>query len=221
VACELNTSGPLFESLRLGRSSSDDPSPYPDRRDWASSPPQPQGYGSVVENGRATIVRPGREDDEQSLLGLFDEAVLWLTERGLGGQWGSRPWSEQPETIERVANLARSPGLTVAAVGDELVGALEVSEDSPSYAPVTNEPGLYIVLLLTSRRLIGSGIGTALLDHARSDCLARGLSLLRVDCWAGGRRRLVRYYESAGFTAAESFDRNGWPGQLLIQRLGG
>jgi GNAT superfamily N-acetyltransferase len=166
------------------------------------------------------LLRPGRVDDEQSLLGLFDEAGLWLTERGLSGQWGSQRWSEQPETKERVASSARSSGVTVVEVGDELVGALEVSEDSPSYAPVSNEPGLYVVLLLTSRRFIRHGIGTELLDHARSDCLARGLNLLRVDCWAGGHHQLARYYESAGFTATESFDRKGWPGQLLIQRLG-
>jgi GNAT superfamily N-acetyltransferase len=116
--------------------------------------------------------------------------------------------------------LARSPGLTVAEVGDSLVGALDVTEESPWYAPVTEEPGLYVMILLTSRRFMGQGIGTALLDHARADCLARGRSLLRVDCWAGGQGQLVRYYETAGFTATEPFDRDGWPGQLLIERLG-
>lgn len=164
-------------------------------------------------------LRPGRIEDEQSFLELFDEAVLWLAERGLGGQWGSQPWSEQPEKKERVASLARSPGTTVAQFGIDVVGVLEVNERSPSYAPVTDEPGLYVDLLLASRRFIGQGIGAALLDRARADCLHRGLSLLRVDCWAGGDQQLVRYYESAGFTATELFDRDGWPGQLLVQRL--
>lgn len=166
------------------------------------------------------LLRPGRANDEQALLGLFDEAVLWLTARGLGGQWGTEPWSERPETKERVARLARSSGLTVAEAGEDLVGALEVSEVSPTYAPVTDEPGLYILLLLTSRRMIGRRIGTVLLERARSDCLSRGLTLLRVDCWAGGLQQLVQYYKSAGFSPTEPFDRNGWPGQLLIQRLG-
>jgi len=165
------------------------------------------------------LLRPGVVDDEQSLLRLFDEAVLWLAERGLSGQWGSTPWSERPDRRERVARLARSPNLTVAEVGGELVGALDISEDSPAYAPVTDEPGLYIMLLLASRRFVRQGIGTALLNHARADCLARGLSLLRVDCWAGGYQQIVRYYQSAGFTPTESFDRDGWPGQLLVERL--
>jgi GNAT superfamily N-acetyltransferase len=164
-------------------------------------------------------LRPGRIDDEQSLLELFDEAVLWLTERDLSGQWGSQSWSQQPDRRKRVAGLAASSGTTVAQFENKVVGVLEVNDVSPSYAPVTDEPGLYVDLLLTSRRFIGKGIGTALLDHARADCLARGLSLLRVDCWAGGHQQLVSYYESAGFTATELFDRRGWPGQLLVQRL--
>ena len=68
----------------------------------------------------------------------------------------------------------------------------------PTLLRVTDEPGLYILLLLTSRRMIGRRIGTVLLERARSDCLSRGLTLLRVDCWAGGLQQLVQYYKSAG-----------------------
>jgi GNAT superfamily N-acetyltransferase len=166
------------------------------------------------------VLRPGTVDDESALLELFDEAVRWLAGEGLGGQWGTQPWSERPDRRERVSRLARSSELTIAEVGGQVVGALEVSESSPSYAPEAYENNLYIYLLLTSRQLIGQGIGRALLNHARADCLRRGLELLRVDCWAGGKQRLVRYYESQGFTATEKFNRDGWLGQLLIQRLG-
>jgi hypothetical protein len=46
-----------------------------------------------------------------------------------------------------------------------------------------------------------------------------------VDCYAGGDRALVGYYERQGFTATESFEvplKSGvvWPGQILEQRLG-
>lgn len=166
------------------------------------------------------VLRPGTVDDESSLLELFDEAVRWLAGKGLGGQWGTQPWSERPDRRERISRLARSSELTIAEVGDQVVGALEVSESSPSYAPQVHENNLYIYMLLTSRQLIGQGIGRALLNHARADCRTRGLELLRVDCWAGGEQRLVRYYESQGFTATEQFNRDGWLGQLLIQRLG-
>ena len=166
-------------------------------------------------NGPST----GTLDDESSLVELFDEAVRWLTGKGLGGQWGTQPWSERPDRRERISRLARSSELTIAEVGDRVVGALEVSESSPSYAPEVDERNLYISALLTSRQLIGQGIGAALLNHARTDCRSRGLGLLRVDCWAGGEQLLVRYYESQGFTATEQCDRDGWLGQLLTQRL--
>jgi GNAT superfamily N-acetyltransferase len=168
----------------------------------------------------AVEMRQAQIGDESALFVLFDEAVLWLTERGLDGQWGSQPWSERPEKNQRVANLARSPGTTVAQMGNDVVGVIEVNEQSPWYVPVTGEPSLYVDLLLTSRRFMGQGIGVALLECARADCHKRDVSLLRVDCWAGGDRQLVRYYESVGFTATEAFDRDGWPGQLLVQRLG-
>ena len=44
-------------------------------------------------------------------------------------------------------------------------------------------------------------------------------TLLRVDCWAGGNRELVSYYERAGFTTTDAFLQGDWPGQLLVQKL--
>jgi len=90
------------------------------------------------------VLRPGTVDDESSLLELFDEAVRWLAGKGLGGQWGTQPWSERPDRRERISRLARSSELTIAEVGDQVVGALEVSESSPSYAPQVHENNLYI-----------------------------------------------------------------------------
>jgi GNAT superfamily N-acetyltransferase len=76
---------------------------------------------------------------------------------------------------------------------------------------------------VTDRALIGQGIGTALLDHARALARADGIDLLRVDCFAGGDGALVRYYEKQGFTRAEQFavpvNDSEWIGQVLIQRL--
>jgi hypothetical protein len=47
----------------------------------------------------------------------------------------------------------------------------------------------------------------------------RGAHLLRVDCYAGGDRALVRYYERQGFTATDPFAVGEWPGQVLEERL--
>jgi GNAT superfamily N-acetyltransferase len=164
-------------------------------------------------------MRMGGPADQRSLLGLFDEAVLWLTTRGLEAQWGSEPWSERPERQKLVLEMTTNPGFTIAEIGPETVGALIISDYPPPYVPAAGEPELYIDLLLVSRRYAGRRIGSALLDYARTECRHRGRTLLRVDCWAGGNRELVRYYERSGFTSTEAFRQGDWPGQLLVQRL--
>lgn len=165
------------------------------------------------------LMRPGGPADQRSLLSLFDEAVSWLTTRDLGGQWGSQPWSERPERQKLVREMTMKPGFTLAEIGPDTVGALIVSDSPPPYVPAASEPDLYIDLLLVSRRYAGRRIGSALLDSARTECRNRGRTLLRVDCWAGGNRELVRYYERAGFTPTDAFRQGDWPGQLLVQQL--
>jgi GNAT superfamily N-acetyltransferase len=94
---------------------------------------------------------------------------------------------------------------------------------APAYAAPVDEPEVYVNLLVTDRSRKGSGIGARLLDRAREIARERGVSLVRVDCYAGDDRALVRYYESQGFTATDRFTidlpSGPWPGQTLAQRL--
>jgi GNAT superfamily N-acetyltransferase len=99
-----------------------------------------------------------------------------------------------------------------------IVGALTVGQAN-SYVQPATEPELYIKYLASDRASSGKGIGTLLLQKARSLAGEAGVSLLRVDCYAGGSGGLVRYYESQGFERMETFEIKGWPGQVLIQRL--
>lgn len=46
-------------------------------------------------------------------------------------------------------------------------------------------------------------LGSRFLDHAREQARARGVFLVRVDCWSGGDGALIRYYENQGFTPTE------------------
>ncbi len=82
------------------------------------------------------------------------------------------------------------------------------------------EPELFIRLLLSSPRYRGRKVGSELLTFARAQAEAKGVRLLRVDCYAGGTGELVRYYERNGFTRTEAFvmDAGNWPGQVLEQR---
>jgi GNAT superfamily N-acetyltransferase len=169
--------------------------------------------------GVELLIRPGGPTDQKSLLSLFDEAVSWLTTRGLEGQWGGQLWSERPERRKLVLEMTASPGFAVAEIASAAVGALIISDGAPPYVPAAGEPEVYVDLLLVSRRHAGREIGAALLDHARTECRNRGRTLLRLDCWAGGHGELVRYYERAGFTPTDTFRQGDWPGQLLEQRL--
>lgn len=144
-------------------------------------------------------LRRGVPDDAPELLRMFDEAIVWLTERGSADQWGTRPWSEIPARVEMVHRLAEE-GLWIAEIDDTTAGALIISETAPEYAPPVDEREIYVRLLLTDRRHSGRNVGGRLLDHARAQARSSGISLVRVDCWSGGDGSLIRYYEGRGFT---------------------
>ncbi|QVJ02410.1 GNAT family N-acetyltransferase [Nocardiopsis eucommiae] len=164
-------------------------------------------------------LRRGGTDDTDELLRLFDEAVVWLTERGSADQWGTRPWSEIPERVERVRGLA-SDGLWIAEINGATAGALVISETALDYAPPVDEREVYVRLLLTDRRFAGRDVGGQLLDHARSQARERGISLVRVDCWSGGDGSLIRYYERQGFTPTVRAPVGDKEVQVFEDRLG-
>ncbi|MGC4857344.1 GNAT family N-acetyltransferase [Micromonospora sp. DT4] len=168
-------------------------------------------------------VRPGGPGDAKAALRLLDVATAWLVEHGRTGQWGTRPPSTDPGQIARAEDWAASGDLHLAMRDDQPVGALVVGAATEHVPPAT-EPELYVRLLVTDRAHAGLGIGARLLEHAAELARARGLGLLRVDCYGGDDRALVRFYESCGFTATEPFTvvrpgREPWPGQLLVRRL--
>ncbi|MGN9813180.1 N-acetyltransferase family protein [Micromonospora sp. BQ11] len=169
------------------------------------------------------IVRPGAPADAPTILRLLDDAVVWLVARGRTGQWGTRPASADPRQVAQADEWATGDGLWLAVIGDRPVGALVVGSAS-AYVPAATEPELYVNLLITDRAYAGRRIGGRLLAHAADLARAQGVSLLRVDCYAGDDGALVRWYERQGFTATEKFTverpgREPWPGQVLARRL--
>jgi GNAT superfamily N-acetyltransferase len=163
------------------------------------------------------IIRPGGSGDFEALLGMFDEAVAWLVERGSERQWGTEPWSSIPKRVERVREMAEEPEFYIGEIDGEAAGALILGAPL-HYTPPVDEPELYLRLLLTSRRFAGHRVGSRLIEFALAEARKREIGLVRVDCWAGGDGALQRYYESQGFKPTERFDVDGWTGQLLEQR---
>jgi GNAT superfamily N-acetyltransferase len=167
-------------------------------------------------------IRPGGRSDVPAVLMLLDRATEWLVANGRTDPWGTEPHSTNQRRIQQVTGFVDGGGLWIAELDGQPVGALSVGAAMP-YVPAVDEPELYVQLLVTERTHAGRGIGIALLDHARSLARERGVSLLRVDCFAGGDGALVRYYEQQGFTRAEPFTvpvgDARWPGQVLVQHL--
>lgn len=169
-------------------------------------------------------IRTGGPEDVPHLLTLLDGAVAWLVSTGRTGQWGTEPWSARPAAVARVERYAGGFLLRIAEVDGRPAGACVLSEEPQEYAPPVDERELYIRLLVTDRALSGSGVGAALVEDAREEARRRGAALLRVDCYRGEDRALVRQYQALGFTATVPFtvERPGqepWPGQILEQRL--
>ncbi|MGN9847028.1 GNAT family N-acetyltransferase [Nonomuraea sp. H19] len=77
--------------------------------------------------------------------------------------------------------------------------------------------------LVVDRCHAEQGVGRILLERAYAEAIERGIGPIRLDCWAGGDQRLIRYYERAGFVRTERFFLpkvlNGWEGQVLVRRV--
>jgi GNAT superfamily N-acetyltransferase len=189
-------------------------------------------------------MRPGGPDDIAAVLALGDDAVAWMNARGNTQQWGTAPWTGRRarETVVRdqahgggmriaedqdgTVSGTTVPGTTVPGTtvpGTTVLGALVITEIPAAYVPAAAERELYVNLLLVSRRHRGQGVGAALIGHAKQEAAARGIGLIRVDCWAGEDGSLVRVYERYGFSRVQEFTvalpAGAWPGMLLAMRL--
>ncbi|WP_371479978.1 GNAT family N-acetyltransferase [Kitasatospora sp. NBC_00315] len=169
-------------------------------------------------------IRTGGPEDAADIIALLDSAIAWLTSLGRTGQWGERPWSVRPAAVQRIHEYTRDHLVRIAEdAGGRTIGACVLSETPAGYATPVDERELYVRNLVTERARSGSGIGAALIADALSEARRRGIRLLRVDCYAGGDRRLVGQYRALGFTETDAFEveqpGGPWPGQILEIRL--
>ncbi|MFD9684836.1 GNAT family N-acetyltransferase [Kitasatospora sp. NPDC059088] len=170
-------------------------------------------------------IRNGGPADVPDILSLLDGAVSWLAAGERTGQWGDRPFSTDQARVDQVASYTGESFLVRIAVDDEgrTIGCCVLAEQRGKFVPVSEEPELFVRLLVTDRSLKGSGIGAALIADAVEETRRRGLDLLRVDCYAGDDRKLVGQYRALGFTETADFEveqpTGTWLGQVLEIRL--
>ncbi|MFB7502179.1 GNAT family N-acetyltransferase [Streptomyces broussonetiae] len=166
-------------------------------------------------------IRRGGPGDAPLVLGMLDSAVEWLVSQGRTGQWGTGSWSENERAVELVHRYTAQGTPYIAEVDGSPAATLTLSKGPGPYLEPADEPERYIHLFATDRRFKGLGAGAALLAHAAEETRRAGVSLLRVDCYAGDDGKLVAYYESNGFTRTEAFTvgEDKWPGQVLARRV--
>ncbi|MFJ3900212.1 GNAT family N-acetyltransferase [Streptomyces sp. NPDC090025] len=164
-------------------------------------------------------IRQGGPADVPAILAILDSAVVWLNGKGITAQWGTDPFTSRPKTVELVEQVAGEGIPLIAEIDGVPAGTLTLTPHPGGYVAPADEPEQYVRFLATDARFHGHGVGAALLAHAAEETRRQGVSLLRVDCFAGSEGRLVEYYERQGFTRTETFEVNDWPGQVLEQRL--
>jgi GNAT superfamily N-acetyltransferase len=166
-------------------------------------------------------VRPGTIEDFDFVIALMDEAVAWLAGQGRTGQWGSEPISTLTPSVEFLRREVESNDLWIAEIDGRSVGAMLLGEVPTQYVEPVEERELFLHLLVTSRRVIGQGVGRALVDRAIEVARERGIDLIRVDCYGGDDRKLVTAYERLGFTPTHVVMVKEWPAQVLEMRVSG
>ncbi|HEX8597957.1 MAG TPA: GNAT family N-acetyltransferase [Chloroflexia bacterium] len=171
--------------------------------------------------GEASITR-ATADDLPEVLALFDEAVVWLVERGQEAQWGKVPFSRLPGAHARFNQWIEAGALYVARIDDRMVGTVALSETPPQYAarffdgfPAT---AFYLEAFTTKRWMSGQGIGRDLLRWAEQYAVEHGKASIWLDCWAG-KPALPNYYQAAGYIPRREFALGDWQGLLLEKPL--
>ncbi|MFE7973661.1 GNAT family N-acetyltransferase [Streptomyces shenzhenensis] len=174
----------------------------------------------MERSGKITI-RAAGTTDVPLILGMLDSGVEWLVAQGRTGQWGSTPWSANPRAVASVERYVAEGAPFIAEYDGVPAATLTLTGAPAPHLRPADEPERYIHILASDRRFKGLGVGAALLAHAVAQTRRSGVSLLRVDCYAGGDRKLVAYYERNGFTPTESFTvgEHAWPGQVLARRV--
>jgi GNAT superfamily N-acetyltransferase len=175
-----------------------------------------------IQEDEILSITQASENDLPAILALFDESVRWLVERGIVGQWGTKPFSDQPKTREEFMGWISRGEMFVAKSNGVLVGTVALAEAPPGYIAHYWEPfpetALYLEALTTKWSLAGRGIGREILRWVDEYALQQGKTAIWLDCWADSDA-LVSYYRSEGYEPRGQFGVKEWHGQLFEKQL--
>ncbi|KAF5618851.1 acyl n-acyltransferase [Fusarium tjaetaba] len=184
-------------------------------------------WGTVPFSKRDGFLQGTREDIKQSetfrLIGQGERRRIFIAE------------IEETHFGDDAVNLHRrkdhETGRTFVSVGAAMILDDEFANHTrsvtvlkPHIAAAEERAGfVFLDFLITDHRVPSAqrkGAGLALLEHVKTYASEYGKRAIFLDCWTGGTDKLVRYYESAGFSPVQDFEykkKNGdvWPGRLF------
>ncbi|MEW2610661.1 GNAT family N-acetyltransferase [Streptomyces sp. NPDC047880] len=117
-------------------------------------------------------IRDGGPGDIPAILGMLDSRVEWLVSQGRTGQWGTKPLSRSPKTVESVGRYTAEGSVFMADADGVPAGTLTLTGSAGAYLshlPQPGEPERYLHWLASDRRFKGHGVGSALLPHAAEE----------------------------------------------------
>ncbi|MER7555819.1 GNAT family N-acetyltransferase [Nocardioides sp. NPDC126508] len=168
-------------------------------------------------------LRDGSVSDLPDAMSLLDAAVAWLASRGRIEQWGAEPFSAVEARVTQIRTMLSERTARIAEEDGEVVGLCVLADEPLPYVDPAPVPELYLQLLVTDRERSGSGIGSILVDDAVEIARQRGVTQMRLDCYARDEA-LVGVYEKLGFSLERRFtvdtgQTKAWPGAILRMEI--
>lgn len=150
--------------------------------------------------------------EAEDLLALRERAAAWLAARGV------RQWEPGEVTLDEVREQIKAGQWHVLRENGRPVAALRLLWQDDDVWGLQSPDAAYVHGLVVAEQRRGAGIGEGLLRWAAGQTLARGRSLVRLDC-GEDNDALRQYYARQGFRTVGRRDFAGrWYSVVLLER---
>jgi GNAT superfamily N-acetyltransferase len=149
--------------------------------------------------------------DASEVAEVLQEAARWIT------TWRSQLWDPALVGEAFVTPIIAQGQMLTARTGRRIAGVMIMLPEDPHFWP-DRPPGeaVYLHKLAVRRDHAGTGVPTALMEHAAGLASAQDRRLLRLDC----DPPLSRFYEELGFQAVDEIDvRHPEAGPMRVARM--
>lgn len=116
---------------------------------------------------------------------------------------GQPLWCEEQIKWSRLSKDFTASDFKIALLDGIPAACMAVANHSPTFS--SDEPSLFICKLAVKRFAGGQNLSDKMISYAKSMCIDRGISALRLDC-SEDRLKLRAIYERNGFVCVEEKD---------------